>query len=51
MLNELLTLKKGAEQAGMELTIRHPDIKDSRNIPTFIVGLSKSGDVVEVRTK
>ena len=51
MLNELLTLKNGAEQAGVELTIRHPDIKDSRKIPTFIVGLNESGDVVEVRTK
>lgn len=51
MLNELLTLKRGAEAAGIELEIRHPDIKDSRNIPTFVVTLDEKGRAIGIRIK
>ena len=51
MLNELLTLHRGAKQAGVEMEIRHPDIKDSRKIPTFVIGLSKTGNVAEISLK
>ena len=51
MLNELLTLKRGAEAAGIELEIRHPDIKDSRKIPTFVVTLDERGRAIGIRIK
>ena len=49
MLNELLIIELGAKQAGVEMTQRHPDIKDARRIPTLVVALDKSGQVSAVR--
>ena len=51
MLNELLILKRGAEQANIDLLIRHPDIKKSRNIPTLVVSIDPVGNVTGIRTK
>src|SRR5262245_49839620 len=49
MLNELLTVERGAQQAGLEMTPRHPDVKDARSMPTLLVRLDEQGRVAAVR--
>lgn len=49
MLNELLIVERGARRAGIEMTQRHPDLKDARRIPTLIVTLNEDGKVSGVR--
>jgi hypothetical protein len=49
MLNELLIAERGAREAGLEMTERHPDLKDVRRVPTLIVRLDADGQVVSVQ--
>ena len=49
MLNELLVVERGARQAGVEMTQRHPDIKDARRIPTLVIALNETGQVSAIR--
>src|SRR5262245_17886913 len=49
MLNELLIVERGARQAGIEMSQRHPDIKDARTMPTLLVQLDEQGHVASVR--
>ena len=49
MLNELLTVERGARQAGLEMAPRHPDVKDARSMPTLLVQLDEQGHVASVR--
>lgn len=48
MLNELLTLERGAQQAGLDMVHLHPDVKDCGSIPTLIVSLDPKGRVASV---
>jgi hypothetical protein len=45
MLNELLIIERGAYQAGIPTIQRHPDVKDTRRIPTLLVQLDQNGHV------
>src|SRR5208337_984086 len=49
MLNELLIVERGARQAGLEMTPRHPDVKDARSMPTLLVRLDDQGHVDSIR--
>ncbi len=49
MLNELLIAERGAREAGIEMTERHPDLKDTRRVPTLIVRLDIDGQVVSIQ--
>src|SRR5207247_3941087 len=49
MLNELLTVARGARQAGIGMTERHPDVKDVGHIATLLVQLDEKGGVSSVR--
>jgi hypothetical protein len=50
MLNELLTIERGAVLAGIALSLRHPEIKDSaKNKKTLSVFLDADGHVAKVR--
>ncbi len=49
MLNELLIIERGACQAGIQTIQRHPDVKDTRRMPTLLVQLDQNGQVVGVR--
>src|SRR6185295_4216142 len=49
MLNELLVAERGAREAGLEMTERHPDLKDVRRVPTLIVRLDVGGQVVSMQ--
>ncbi|HEX4959323.1 MAG TPA: hypothetical protein VF173_00695 [Thermoanaerobaculia bacterium] len=49
MLNELLIAERGAREAGIEMTERHPDLKDTRRVPTLIVRLAADGEVVSIQ--
>jgi len=45
MLNELLTVERGARQAGVEITTVHPDIQaPAKRISTLRVSLNENGD-------
>ena len=48
MLNELLVVERGACQAGIQTILRHPDVKDTRRIPTLLVQLDHNGQVALV---
>ncbi len=45
MLNELLIAERGAREAGLEMTERHPELKDVRRVPTLVVRLGIDGQV------
>ncbi len=49
MLNELLTVERGARQAGVDMAQLHPDVKDCRRIPTLLIRLDADGHVASVR--
>lgn len=49
MLNELLIAEKGAREAGLAMTERHPDVKDGRRVPTLVVGLAADGTAASLR--
>jgi hypothetical protein len=49
MLNELLIAERGAREAGIEMTERHPDLKDTRRVPTLIVRLGADGQVASIQ--
>jgi hypothetical protein len=49
MLNELLTIEKSAAAAGINMVQRHPDVKDGRDMPGFLVRLDDQGNISEVR--
>lgn len=49
MLNELLLVERGAAQAGITLSLRHPEIKDSTRKPTLHVCLDSQGHVARLR--
>lgn len=46
MLNELLIIERGARQAGIRMSQRHPDIKDAGKKPTLRIRLDINGRVV-----
>jgi hypothetical protein len=48
MLNELLIVERGARQAGIEMPLRHPDIKDAARKPTLLVFLDSHGHVARI---
>jgi hypothetical protein len=49
MLNELLIAERGAREAGIEMTERHPDLKDTRDVPTLLVRLDADGQVSSIQ--
>ena len=49
MLNDLLLVEKGASKAGIAMSQRHPDLGDTRKMPTLIVQLDEQGYVVTIR--
>lgn len=49
MLNELLVVEHGMRRAGIEMKLRHPDLRDAGDRPTAFVWLEKSGHVSRVR--
>src|SRR6202047_2003669 len=49
MLNELLSAERGAREAHVEVTERHPDLKDVRRVPTLVVRLGMDGQVVSMQ--
>jgi len=49
MLNELLIVERGARQAGIEMPLSHPDVKDAARKPTLHVFLDSHGHVARVK--
>jgi hypothetical protein len=49
MLNELLAIEQGMKHAGFASAVRHPDVNETRSIPTLIVVLGEGGTVERVR--
>ena len=49
MLNELLTMQRGLEAAGVEMVQRHPDVGPVRSMPMLHVLLDDLGAVMAVR--
>src|SRR5574341_159594 len=49
MLNELLIVERGVQQAGLPMALGHKDVKGVAKIPTLVVGLDSSGRVAWVR--
>jgi hypothetical protein len=49
MLNELISVERGARQAGIELIQRHPDVQDAGRMAVLLVQLGEQGDVVAVK--
>ncbi|GAB5444982.1 MAG: hypothetical protein Fues2KO_53310 [Fuerstiella sp.] len=49
MLNELLIVERGARRAGIEMTLKHPNIRDAGKIPTLHVFLNEDGRLVDLR--
>ena len=49
MLNELLMVERGAQQAGIKMSLRHPDVKEAAKKPTLQVFLDSHRHVARVR--
>lgn len=48
MLNELLTVERGAREAGMEFPLRHPDFRAAGFKPTILLWLDPNGCITKV---
>lgn len=49
MLNELVIVERGAQQAGIAMIQRHPDVKGARQMPTALVSLESDGRVASLQ--
>jgi hypothetical protein len=49
MLNELWMVERGARQAGIKMSLRHPDVKEAARKPTLQIFLDSHGHVARLR--
>lgn len=49
MLNELLMVERGVLQAGIKMSLRHPDVKEAAKKPTLQIFLDPHGHVARIR--